>query len=99
MSELEASKQLLKESLKRLQNIVSERIETLESENSSLRTQIIQLKQEILKSKSDEKPVAAPKKSAGKSKQRSMDPDLLSAETSSEIDLTLNELKKLVGQN
>lgn len=99
MAELEASKQLLKESLKRLQNIVSERIENLESENSSLRTQIIQLKQEILKLKSEEKPAAIAKKSSSKSKQKTMDPDLLSAETSSEIDLTLTELKKLVGQN
>lgn len=103
MEELDNSKRVLKESLKRLQEIVSAKIEKLETENSLLRTQIIQLKQEVLKLKTDSDIVVVRSKDKAeqKSKQKTLggDSDLLSNEATNEIDLTLSELKKLVGQN
>lgn len=101
MEELEQSKHQLKDSLKRLQDTVFERINSLEGENNILRTQIIQLKQEILKFKTDSEKLNVPTKSKGatKAKQKSLEADLLNTEASNEIDLTLSELKKLVGQN
>lgn len=48
MSQVEQAKTKLKRAINKLQKIIQARIDELEVENSNLRTQIVQLKQEIL---------------------------------------------------
>lgn len=82
MSRVEEAKDGLKNAINRLQKIIQSRIDELEIENSTLRTQIVQLKQEVLTLKRSKSEVESSSKQA----------NLLSDE-----ELTLNELKKIVG--
>jgi len=54
MSQVEEAKLKLKRSINGLQKVIQSRIDDLEVENSDLRTQIVQLKQEILLFKKNE---------------------------------------------
>jgi hypothetical protein len=88
MSKIEHAKDTLRQALSRLEANVARRIDELEMENSNLRTEIIKLKQ---KSKTT--------KSASTTKK---EPDLLeeinkmNSKAASDVDVTLDELKKLV---
>lgn len=82
---LTQAKDQLKIALSRLENIINDKIKTIETENSLLRTEIVKLKS---------KPARA-KKTANDN------PELELSSTSSpndEFDDTLNELRRLVGQ-
>ena len=114
---IEVAKTKLQNSLERLEEVIDQKVTYLEHENTTLRAEIIKIKQE-LKRLMEERikharefearaelvtaankvaSVSTQSEKTSKSSANDSKPDLLSDSASSEIDLSLNKLKKLVG--
>jgi len=87
MSKLEQSKVSLKKALERLEAVMSNKMASLEAENSNLRAEIIRLKQKSQPVKKE--PDLLDEINEMNSK----------AQPSNDVEVTLSELKKLVRQD
>lgn len=93
MSSLEHSKDRLKVAFMKIESITKNKVQNLKIENEHLKIEIIKLKQQIANA------LLAP--SAGvaaiaKPKLETSEHNLVDSATSSQIDISLSELKKLV---
>ncbi len=91
MSRLEQAKEELRLALARIEEVVSKRIEGLQAENGSLKTEIIKLKQKT--------PSTRKKAVANDVPDLLEEINLVNSRVANDVDLTLSELKKLVRQD
>lgn len=91
MSRLEQAKEELRLALARIEEVVSKRIEELQAENGSLKTEIIKLKQKA--------PSTRKKAAANDVPDLLEEINLVNSRVANDVDLTLSELKKLVRQD
>jgi hypothetical protein len=94
MERLNLAKNRLKKAISKLESVIEKKVGELERENSLLRTEVIKLKQESKKHEVEQSQTA--KKKPAKLAEA---PQLVNEDTTNQIDLSLSELKKLVGQN
>ncbi len=91
MNNLEQSKDRLKIAFMRIENVTQNKVQNLKIENEHLKIEIIKLKQQIASA------LLAPSGGTNLTPNAKVDKtNLVDSKTSSQIDLSLSELKKLV---
>lgn len=92
MSNLEQAKIRLQEAMTKLEVVIQKRLLQFEIENNSLKAEISRFTKETSSKQETNAAVTSSKKKGKEDKAL----DLINAKTSNEVDLSLNELKRLV---
>lgn len=101
MSNLEQSKDRLKVAFMKIENVTKNKVQTLKIENEHLKIEILRLKQQIANallapSGLNATTITAPVTPMAAANANPIREDLVDHQTSTRIDLSLSELKKLV---